>query len=155
MSGHLDFLTGKWIEKPERKRTKKLPEAQVGDAVDAYLCSVGAYVRAIKSDGRKLPNGKWIPSKQGRGISDRLVWLPEGVFLAVELKAQGKKRDATVEQLDFLRRIIKLGHRGCVADSVECVKLALAQTKSEMLGDLDKLIKKEYSQTNLSLEPLF
>lgn len=150
--GRFDLLLGKMVEDTPKKRKGKLPEAQVGDEVDAYLCSIGAYVRTINSSGRKLPNGKWIPSKQGRGISDRLAWLPGGKFLAVELKASGKKNTATEEQLRFLRKIIELGHYGCVAESSKDVRLCLSQTKEEMLAALDNLSARTQS---LPLEPLF
>lgn len=143
----INFLTGKYIADKPRRKSKKLPEAKVGEEVDAYLKSIGAYLRTIKSDGRKLPNGKWIPSTQGRGISDRIGLLPGGRFLAIELKAPGRLRSATEEQIEFLRNIINLGGIGVVADSVECVRVALTQSREELLETLPK-IKKEYLVTD-------
>jgi hypothetical protein len=140
----INFLKGEFIpDKPKRKN--KNPEAKVGEKVDAYLKSIGAYMRTIKSDGRKLPNGRWIPSSQGRGISDRIGVLPGGRFIAVELKAVGKKATATTEQLDFLSRVIALGGCGLVADSVEDVKAALNMDQTELLNALPQKSKTEYS----------
>lgn len=149
----LDLLTGKWLpDKPKRKKSARLPEAKVGDDVDAYLKSLGFYMRVIKSDGRKLPNGRWIPSKQGRGISDRIGITDTGRFIAVEIKAQGKRNTATDEQIDFLTRIIKNNGIGLVADSVDCVKAALPMSKQELL---DYLPKPKTELSRPSLEPLF
>jgi hypothetical protein len=153
MAERYDFLLGRMIKEPTKKRKGKLPEAKVGEAVDAYLRAHGAYVRVIKSDGTKMPNGRWRTSNQGRGISDRLAWLPNGVMIAVELKAEGKKRTATPEQLDFLEALVNRGHRGCVADCVRDVELALVSSKEEMLARIAELrVKKESS---LFVEPLF
>ena len=118
---------GKYIEDKPKRKSKRLPEAKVGDAVDKFMREYGAYMRTIKSDGRKLPNGKWIPSRQGRGISDRIGVLPGGRFIAIELKAPGKKNTATEEQINFLEKVIHTGGCGVVADSVDCVQKALTR----------------------------
>lgn len=133
----LDLLTGQWIhEAPKKKR----PEAAVGRAVDSFLTSIGGYVRTINSGGVKTTAG-WRNSGQGSGISDRLCWLPSGKFIAVELKAPGKKRTVSEEQFNFLMHLLKLGHAACVADSVDCVKLALAQSAFERIETLTSLFR--------------
>lgn len=150
----LDLLTGRWIEdKPKRSKTKRLPEASVGDHVDAYLKSLGFYMRVIKSDGQKLSSGRWIPSKQGRGISDRIGVTDTGRFIGVELKAEGKRKDLTDEQRDFLTRIIRNGGIGVVADSVESVKAALSMSKEELLDFLPKPKTEDYQSSLGSLFP--
>ena len=150
MSRHLDLLTGKYIES---KPKNKAPEASVGRAVDSFLHALGGYVRTIKSDGTKTPTG-WRRSAQGSGISDRLCWLPQGKCIAVELKAPGKKRTVTDTQYAFLVSLIMRGHRGCVADSVDDVRLCLSQSQDEMLATLDKL-KTRTRCPQSSKEPLF
>jgi hypothetical protein len=135
MSRHLDLLTGKYVETSPKKRA---PEQAVGTAVDAFLHALGGYVRQINSAGT-MRNGKWTRSGQGAGISDRLCWLPSGKFIAVELKAPGKKRTVSDAQYAFLHGIISRGHVGCVADSIEDVKRALSQTQFELSETLEKL----------------
>jgi len=154
MAERYDFLLGKVIKDTSKKRAGKLPEAKVGEAVKAYLRTKGAYCRTIKSDGVKMKGGGWRASNQGRGISDLLAWMPNGVMLAVELKAEGKKKTATVEQLDFLENLVNRGHRGCVADCVKDVELALSSTREEMLARIDAL-KPKKEHLPLFLEPLF
>lgn len=133
---YINLLTGKVVE--EKKQKRKAPEAQVAKEIDAFLKSIGAYMRTIKSDGVKTAHG-WRPSNQGRGISDRIGILPpNGRFIAIELKSKGKKSTTTPEQLDFLKRVIESGGIGCVADSISDVTAALNHTKQEMLEALPK-----------------
>lgn len=150
MAEKLNLLTGIWQK--ETKKKNKSPEAQVGKEVDAYLKSIGAYVRTINSGGIQR-NGRWTTSGQGSGISDRVGILRGGRFIAVELKATGKKKTVTDEQADFLREVINRGGVGCVADSVEDVKKALTQNEQELLELLKVLTTKKVSPQ--SLEPLF
>lgn len=135
MGRRFDLLTGKYIEDYKGKR--RAPEAAVGRDIDAYLRSLSIYIRTIKSDGTKTRDG-WRKSAQGAGISDRIGVIPGGRFLAVELKAPGKKRTLTMQQFDFLFRIASAGGCACVADSVDDVKRALGQTQAELLAELEK-----------------
>lgn len=131
MARHLDLLLGKWVEdKPKKKRAA--PEARVKDEIQSFLRSRGCYTRTIKSDGQKLPSGKWIPSKQGRGISDLIGITPDGRFLAIEVKAPGKEKTATPEQLDFIENILQRGGIGIVASSVDQVERALTATMDQL-----------------------
>ncbi len=146
----LDFLTGKFIEDKPKKR--KSPEAAVGRVVDDYLHTLGGYVRQITSAGT-LRNGRYTRGGQGAGISDRLCWLPDGKFIAIELKAAGKKRTVTEAQHSFLSKIIGRGHHGCVADCVGDIERCLSQSASEMQATLDTLMIK--IRCHRSSEPLF
>jgi hypothetical protein len=130
---YFNFLTGKFEEEPKKRKS---PEAAIGRAVDKYLSSIGAYMRTIKSDGTKTKDG-WRKSAQGTGISDRIGVLPTGRFIAVELKAAGKKHTLTDAQFSFLAKIIHNNGVGVVADSVADVTLALSQTREELSATLN------------------
>lgn len=151
----LNLLTGKF-KKDLKEKKRTLPEAEVGKQVDDYLSLIGVYFRTIKSDGTKMPNGQWHKSQQGAGISDRIGVVPvSGKFLAIELKAKGKKKSLSEAQYKFLLHIISCDGIGCVADSVEDVKKALASSKQELLDELEKWnpIKTEYSLEHATLLP--
>lgn len=137
MGKRLDFLSGKWID-DGYKGKRKSPEADVGRAVDKFLAAHGVYARTIKSDGTKTRDG-WRRSAQGKGISDRIGCAQDGRFVAVELKAPGKKRTITPEQYRFLYEIAKRGGIACVADCVEDVARAMKQTNAEILATLEAL----------------
>ena len=159
MANTIDLLLGVWREDPSKKRNKS-PEATVGKQVDSFFESIGAYVRTIKSDGtmdKKIRGGKggWRKSAQGSGISDRVGILRFGRFVAVELKAPGKKKSLTLSQFRYLQKIIDRNGVGCVADSVADVKLALKQSKAEMMTTLMQWEPKEKVRDASSLEPLF
>jgi hypothetical protein len=59
-----------------------------------------------------------------RGVPDRLVMLPGGVLLFVELKAPGKKAEA--HQLREHKRLRDMGQKVVVVDSLESVDGLLA-----------------------------
>lgn len=122
MTRRLDLLSGRWIEEQKRKRKRTQPEERVKDLIKEWLESQGCYIRVIKSDGRKLPNGKWIPSKQGRGISDLIGVAPDGRFVAVEVKAPGREKRATPEQVLFIDEIKRRGGFAMIASSVDQVR---------------------------------
>lgn len=152
MSRNLDLLTGTWREtKTQRNRA---PEAAVKKAAETYLRGIGGYVRTINSGGT-MRGGRWTSSGQGSGISDLLCWLPFGIFLAVELKAPGKKRTATDEQFKFLEETISRGFKGCIADSVDCIKLALGQNREELLTTLHSFKPQKRVRNPSKLDPLF
>lgn len=156
MSKTLNLLKGTWDEDKTALK-KKSPEAAVGRQVDTYLESLGCYIRTIKSDGTKDKNmrGGWRKSAQGSGISDRIGIMRFGRFIAVELKAPGKKRTTTESQFRFLIKIIERGGVGCIADSVACVKLAIGQSKAEMMKTLLSFKPVERIRDASELEPLF
>lgn len=148
---YFDFLQGKFIEETKKRKS---PEAAVGRAIDKYLASIGVYVRTIKSDGTKTKEG-WRKSTQGRGISDRIGILPTGKFLAVELKAPGKKSTLTEDQYRFLYAVASRRGTACVADCVEDVKLCLEQSQEDMLSTLLKWKPKTESCQDLDSLPDF
>lgn len=131
MARRLDLLKGVWVDEP-KKQKRNNPEGKVKNAIQEFLRLRGCYTRTIKSDGQKLPSGKWIPSKQGRGISDLIGVTPEGRFLAIEVKAPGKEKTATPEQLDFISNIIERGGIGVVASSIAQVEWALSATHEQL-----------------------
>lgn len=59
----------------------------------------------------------------------------------MELKAPGKKRTLSEAQFNFLMRLLALDHVACVADSVDCVKTALAQSKQERIETLKTVFR--------------
>lgn len=152
MGKHLDLLTGQYIE--TAKTRNKAPETAVKNAIERYLRGLNGYVRQINSGGT-LRHGKWTTSGQGSGISDLLCWLPDGKFIAVEVKAQGKLKTATHAQLEFLENIINRGYVGCVADSVELVRVALSQSKAERLAAIAALKPRVRDRDPAKLQPLF
>lgn len=85
-------------------------------------------IRAFRNQVGKYrtDDGRWISSGLCVGSSDLIGWAKVGktaVFLAVEVKAPGKK--PTDDQLNFLRMVDFHGGIGIVADSVESLERQL------------------------------
>ncbi len=134
MAGRLNLLTGQWQE--EKKKKNSSPERAVGKQIDDYCKLHSIFLREIKSTGT-IRNGKWTRSAMGKGISDRIGCIyPSGRFIAIELKAPGKKNTVTLDQYDFLRRVILTGGIGVLADRVDDVAKALLSSKEELLSTL-------------------
>ena len=78
--------------------------------IEKYLVQ---QAKALQGEVRKV---KWI---QRSGAPDRLLMLPEGILVWVELKAPGKKPEP--HQLREHERMRKMGQRVEVIDSLEGV----------------------------------
>lgn len=74
-------------------------------------------VREVKAIGGQAP--KWV-SPGNRGVPDRLVILPEGQTVYVEMKAPGKQLDSL--QRKWAKTLIGMGHRHYKIDSVEDIE---------------------------------
>lgn len=75
------------------------------------------FVREVERIGGKAP--KWV-SPGNRGVPDRIVILPSGRTVYVELKAPGKP--LTPLQRKWKKELEQLGHRHYKIDSVEDIE---------------------------------
>lgn len=66
----------------------------------------------------RRPNSKHII----KGVADILGVLPDGKFLAIEVKSKGRKSATTLEQKAFLNNINVNGGIGFVADCLQDVQ---------------------------------
>lgn len=93
-------------------------ESQIQKEILDYLKLRRVLCFKHRNVGIKKPNGSYIPLAFGeKGISDIIGCLPNGKFLAIEVK-QPKGR-ASPEQLDFLARLNAQGGVGFIAHSLD------------------------------------
>lgn len=85
-------------------------------AIERYLCN---RVKALGGIALKMN------STSGSGWPDRVVLLPSGIVLWVELKSLGERPRKLQESAH--RRLMALGQTVCTADSREKVDKLLAQ----------------------------
>lgn len=71
-------------------------------------------VREVKKIGGLAP--KWV-SPGNRGVPDRLVILPDGLTIYVEMKAPGKPLEPM--QKHWMKKLLQRGHRHYKIDSHE------------------------------------
>lgn len=93
----------------QQKRTREY-------AIERYLCN---RVKALGGIALKMN------STSGSGWPDRVVLLPSGIVLWVELKSLGERPRKLQESAH--RRLMALGQTVCTADSREKVDKLLAQ----------------------------
>lgn len=101
-----------------RGRSKRQPESLIENAILRYLNMQGIYCWKNKTQGTYDPVKKiYRANTVKKGVADILGILPNGRFLAIEVKT--KKGQLTVHQKDFLRQVSKNGGLAFVARSVD------------------------------------
>ena len=98
---------------------KRQEESYIKKAILEYLKLVKKIYCWNNRNVGVFKNGGYIPSGI-RGISDILGILPDGKFLAIEVKTE--KGKPTEEQLSFLHNIINNNGIGFIARSVKDVE---------------------------------
>lgn len=83
-------------------------------------------VREVKKIGGLAP--KFV-SPGTRGVNDRLVILPQGVTIYVEMKAPGKPLEPLQEW--WKRKLLERGHRHYKLDSVEDIDRFIQEVTRE------------------------
>jgi len=83
-------------------------------------------VREVQRIGGRAP--KWV-SPGNRGVPDRIVILPDGQTVYVEMKAQGKPLEPLQEK--WARTLRKLGHRVYKIDSHEDIDKFIREVSPE------------------------
>jgi penicillin-binding protein-related factor A (putative recombinase) len=91
------------------------PEGKVKEAIK----------KALKA--RNIPYWMVIPNAMGnsRGMADFIGILPDGRFLAIEAKADGKSKNLTVHQKKFLDDIGSNGGKAFVVSNLEELEEAM------------------------------
>jgi len=97
---------------------KKLLEREIQYGILEYLKFKNIVAWKQNTAGIRKPDGSYIPSHT-RGVSDILGILPNGRFLAIEVKQEGKY--PTPEQKEFLGKIERNGGLALVARSIDDV----------------------------------
>ncbi|UUZ96006.1 VRR-NUC domain-containing protein [Paenibacillus sp. P25] len=83
-------------------------------------------VREVKKIGGIAP--KWV-SPGNNGVPDRIVILPNGRTVYVEMKAPGEKPTALQER--WVKRLRAMGHKVYVLDSAEAIDRFIEEVNIE------------------------
>lgn len=124
---------------PKRKNQK--PEKLVEKDCLAFLRQLGCAVYVVESKAHySAQAGAYVSQSAQSGFSDLVGCLPNGLFLAVELKAKGRRSTLKPNQREFLVQKIQRGGFGVCVDSVAMLEsvynqwtLAPAETKRTFL----------------------
>lgn len=97
---------------------------------------MGFKVTCVEAKGIWSPKlGRYIPGRTKPGTSDILMCDKDGVFMAIEVKAFGKKKNLTESQQDYLKDIIlRNGFAVCV-DNVKDLDQVYNQWKRSVKSE--------------------
>jgi hypothetical protein len=111
-------------QKPEKKKARNNPEAQVQKEIMDYLSSRSdIYAFRVNAGRVKTDRGHWYEGAPA-GVSDIIgIHIPTGRFLAIEVKAGSNQ--PTKLQTDFMSMVEASGGIAFVAWSVEQVAARL------------------------------
>jgi hypothetical protein len=109
-----------WTFKGKNSMT---PEHEIKDAIRAFLENNGFFVINLATGRLRTADGKRWVSVGKKGAADLIGCLPDGRFIAGEVKAPNGR--LSPEQQAFLEKIAGLGGLAIFAKSVEDVADAL------------------------------
>ncbi len=98
-------------------------EAEVSAAIQVRASQVGARLWRNQAGKYQLKDGRWLSSGLFEGAPDLVGLLPDGRFLAIEVKSKtGRPTPAQVHAIEFLR---SMGAVAAICRSVEEFDLVL------------------------------
>lgn len=111
-------------EKEKRKAKNKKPEAKFQSEILRYFREEGFFMERYESawsKSRYSSSDHYVPSGCKKGTPDTLGCDKHGNFIAVELKAPGKRSASTLreDQRAFLMKVIRHNGFGAVVDSID------------------------------------
>ncbi|TXH09399.1 MAG: hypothetical protein E6R04_08155 [Spirochaetes bacterium] len=103
---------------PKRKNGK--PERKLQAQMMSWLSSQGFFVFPLESKSvYSSVAGRYLDSQTRVGASDILGVTPQGYFLAVEVKARGRRSTLRDAQRIFLESVLSKGGFAVCSDSIE------------------------------------
>ena len=102
------------------KRKNKKPERKLQGEMLAWLSARGCFVFPLESRAvYSVAAGRFLESQTRVGASDILGLTPDGLFLAVEVKARGRRSTLRDSQRIFLESVLSRGGFAVCSDSIE------------------------------------
>lgn len=99
-----------------------------------WLRAIGAFPIRLNSGAMKVGD-RYVRFNSEPGCSDVIVVLPDGRFLALELKREGRDRTSVkrrLEQESFRAAVVKRGGLAVVARSLDELRAALLAAGYEL-----------------------
>jgi hypothetical protein len=129
---------------PQKKRTNKKPEDLVRRSLYLWLKDNGFYPFVVEAKAVWSHDaGRYLTGQVEAGTSDILAVSPTGLFVAVEVKAKGRRSTLKGHQRQFLLQAIQRGGFASCSDSVEHLqdlyyRWKLKPSKELLIQDLPK-----------------
>lgn len=110
------------MPKPPRKTKNQTPEKDVERECLTYLRSIGCDVCVVESKATYTQGGFYRSQTVKSGFSDIVGCDPNGIYLAIELKAPKRRATLKPHQREFLVEKIKRGAFGVCVDSADLLR---------------------------------
>jgi hypothetical protein len=141
------FYERQLVKESGPKRTNEKPERDTEREVVAWLRAQGLFHKIVES--KAVLSSQYSGYRRGQadaGFPDLVGLTRKGFFLAVELKARGRRSNLSDQQREFLISVIDSKGFACVTDSADHLsalffawEAAPVETRSELLlADLPK-----------------
>jgi hypothetical protein len=106
--------------KSDRRQKNQKPEKEVQKKIIPLLKTLGIFANVVESKAVfSASSGRYISGQASAGFPDIVGINPAGFFVAVELKAPGKRSSLKSHQREFLLQVIALNGFACCTDSPE------------------------------------
>lgn len=135
------------VQKSQARKHNSAPEKEVQKQIHAWLLQQNFFAFRVEAKAVfSQAAGRYLQGQTVTGCADELAVCPNGRFVAVEVKAPGKRSTLRPDQRTFLLNVIARNGFACVSDSVSHVSNLWtkynssqdALKKSVLLNDLPK-----------------
>jgi hypothetical protein len=106
--------------KPTSFRKNEKPEKEVEKSVLAWCKQNGLFVSVVESKAVFSQGAnRFLKGQAQSGFPDLVVLIAAGLFVAIELKAKGRRSSVRVNQYNFLKQVIQNQGFAAVVDCQE------------------------------------
>lgn len=114
---------------PSRKNDK--PEKKVQQDVLAWCASSGWRISVVESKAvYSITRQRFLRGQARKGFADLVGLTDKGIFVAIELKAPGRRSTLRPDQRTYLQEVIGSGGFAAVVDSAKLLDSIFAQWQS-------------------------
>lgn len=123
------------------KKIYKKPEKEVERQVRQWLSSQNIFAFVVESKAVFSKSaGRYLYGQCDAGFPDIVCVDPQGLFLAIELKAPGRRSSLRPSQRLFLNRVISNNGFACVVDSVSRIESLYYSWKNAPLNEKKNIL---------------
>lgn len=124
------------------KRKNDNPEERVVAEHLEWFKDNNYFIKRMESKAKNI-NGVWRASGVGVGTPDLIGCSPDGLFIACEVKALGRRSTLRGLQREYLVEVIKRGGYGFCSDDTDYLTMLLKKLNNLPLAEIRLLLLRE------------
>lgn len=143
----IDRYMSKQLGQSKPRRKNQAPEKELERRIMPYLNGLGIFANVVESKAvYSAASGLYLSGQAVSGFPDIVGCNNSGQFVAVELKAPGRRSTIRPAQRSFLMKVISTNGFACCCDSIESFSAVYsawiaadsAMKKAVLINDLPK-----------------